>query len=437
MAEQSTRKLSRATIEGPRFVVVYPPAGVPTRHVVTLGEITMGRAPTCDVVIEHDTISRRHAKLHVEVDRVFVEDLESANGTSLRGQPIAPGTRVLVPLGAMMSLGDVIVLLRAGPDDAPESEDAGPMEACDRVIDLVAPTPLPVLILGETGAGKEVVAERIVAKSTRAKQPFVRVNCAALSETLVESELFGHEKGAFTGADRAKQGLLEAADGGTMLLDEVAELPLAAQAKLLRVLESGETARVGSVTTKRVDVRFIAATNRDLADMVDRGAFREDLLYRLDGVTIRVAPLRERPKEILPLARALLASACETMNRKPPALAEDAATLLSSYDWPGNIRELRRVMERVAALFHGATVRGADLTSLLASGASKSARPPPASSMPEAVKLEVDAIERARIEDALRRAAGNQTKAAKLLGISRRTLVDRLERFGMPRPRKT
>jgi transcriptional regulator with GAF, ATPase, and Fis domain len=360
--------------------------------------------------------------------------LGSANGTSVAGVGI--GERTAVPLGTMFALGDVVAVVRSGDERGAQKHIENDVKATDHVIDLVAPTLLPILILGETGVGKEVLAERIVKKSTRASAPFVRINCAALTETLFESELFGHERGAFTSAERAKQGLLEAADGGTVLLDEVGELVPAAQAKLLRVLESGEMTRVGSVTSKRVDVRVIAATNRDLAEMVDDGTFRADLLFRLDGVTIRLPPLRERSADIPDLARLLLKNACATSNRKPPELDADAMALLVRSEWPGNVRELRRVMERVAALVHGDVVHAKDLEPLIGARASRRERAS-ASSLPEEIKSEVQTIERARIEDALRRAAGNQTQAAKILGISRRTLIDRIERFGLPRPRKS
>ncbi len=430
-SDASTRKLQHGEA-GSRFLLVYPPAETPARHLLTIGRLVIGRAPTCDIVIDHETISRQHAALVVEAERVLASDLGSANGTSIGGVALSKEPVVLA-IGAMLMLGDVIGLLRTGPNE--EARDAPP-SAKTGEIDLVAKTHLPVLILGETGAGKEVVAERLVSRSTRKDAPFVRINCAALTEALFESELFGHERGAFTSADRAKQGLLESADGGTVLLDEIGDLPLPAQAKLLRVLESGEIARVGSVAAKRVDVRFLAATNRDLAAMVEAGTFRSDLLYRLDGITIRVPPLRERISELRTLAHTLLDSACRTTGRSVPTLASDALALLERHDWPGNIRELRRVMERVAALVQGDTVREVDLRPLLTSAVANPARPSGAS-LREEVKTEVESIERSRIEDALRRSAGNQTQAAKLLGISRRTLIDRIDRFGLPRPRRS
>jgi len=430
-----TRKLQHGE-SGARFLVVFAPQQVPARHLLAIGKLVIGRAATCDIVVEHETISRQHAALHVTASGVEIEDLGSANGTSVAGNVVAKGTKVLVPLGTMIALGEVVALLRSGPNEDDDVESSRPGE-----IERVAATHLPVLIMGETGAGKEVVAETIVAKSPRKDAPFVRINCAALTETLFESEVFGHERGAFTSAERAKPGLLETADGGTVLLDEVGELPLAAQAKLLRVLESGEVTRVGAVASKRVNVRFLAATNRDLAAMVEMGTFRADLLYRLDGITVRVAPLRERTAEIPTLARQLLEAGCKVSGRKPPVLGDEAIARLVEYEWPGNVRELRRVMERVAALVPGATVDRSDLEPLLISAMRMSRPPPPpstpsTSSLRDEVKSEVESIERARIEDALRRAAGNQTQAAKLLGISRRTLIDRIERFGLPRPRR-
>jgi two-component system response regulator AtoC len=432
VTDRSTKKLTPGVGSGPRFLFVYGPAGM-TRHVLAVGRLVLGRSDACDIVIEHETVSRQHAALEVDKDGIFVEDLGSANGTSIGGVPIAKKT-ALAP-GAMFALGDVVAVVRSVEGARAGATAEAGVQATDRVIELVAPTPLPVLILGETGVGKEVLAERIVRQSNRRNGPFVRVNCAALTETLFESELFGHERGAFTSADRAKQGLLEAADGGTLLLDEVGELLPAAQAKLLRVLESGEVTRVGAVTPKRVDVRIIAATNRDLAAMVEEGFFRADLLFRLDGVTIRLPPLRERSAEIPTLARTLLEAACATAGRSTPALSDGAMRVLASHDWPGNVRELRRVMERVAALVPGDVARAEDLEPLLTVAAQKRDRTP--STLPQEIKSEVASIERARIEEALRRAAGNQTQAAKLLGISRRTLIDRIERFGLPRPRKT
>jgi transcriptional regulator with PAS, ATPase and Fis domain len=284
----------------------------------------------------------------------------------------------------------------------------------------------------------------------------VRINCAALAETLLESELFGHERGAFTGAVKAKTGLLEAGNGGTVLLDEVGEMPLTTQAKLLRVLESREVMRVGSIETRAIDVRLVAATNRDLPSLVAAGGFRSDLYFRLNGITIRIPPLRERRDEILPLARTFLAAAALG---RPIAFTPAALTKLEAYVWPGNVRELRNVVERAVVLSGGASAIDAHHLAVeamffmpsgqpaqptpqtpLARMSAPTEPPPamfaPAPGAPGDLRADVEDFERKRIEQALAEAHGNQTRAAELLGISRRTLVSRLDAFGMPRPRK-
>lgn len=314
------------------------------------------------------------------------------------------------------------------------------------VLAQVAPTNLPVLVLGETGSGKEGAAEWLHAKSGRPASRMVRLNCASLSESVLESELFGHERGAFTGAAATHEGLFEAADGGTLLLDEIGELGLRAQAKLLRVLETGEIVRVGSTRARRVDVRIVAATHRDLAVMVQRGEFREDLYYRLSGVTVTLPPLRERPSEIVPLALLFLARAARTMNRSSWMLHADAAAALLEHSWPGNVRELRNVITRAAAMCNDTTLRREHLVfgpkALPQLVALPHAETPSAPSIePDAeptmdVRCEVRAFERERIIAALRRTGGNQTEAAKLLGVSRRTLTNKLNAHGLPRPRK-
>jgi two-component system response regulator AtoC len=287
-----------------------------------------------------------------------------------------------------------------------------------------------VLVLGETGVGKDVMARAIHAASPRRAQPFQRVDCAALTEALAESELFGHERGAFTGALTAKPGLIESAEGGTVFLDEVGELPPRLQAKLLHVLESKQSTRVGAIKGRGVDVRFIAATNRDLEDDVARGLFRKDLYYRINGFLLSIPPLRERPGEILPLARAMLREACRQLGRdRVPAFAAASVQLLEGHDWPGNVRELRNVIERSLLLCDGDRIVPEhlpfedDLADTLESPAAVDA-----SEMPNE--------QRRRIVEALAACGGNQVRAAKMLGIARSTLVVRLDAFGITRPRK-
>jgi two-component system response regulator AtoC len=306
-------------------------------------------------------------------------------------------------------------------------------------------SPLNALIMGETGVGKEVIAERIHASSPRKDHPLVKLNCAALSETLLESELFGHERGAFTGATQTKRGLLETANGGTVLLDEVGELPLGMQAKLLRVVEERRVLRVGGLESRPIDVRFLAATNRDLEKESETGAFRQDLYFRLCGVTVQIPPLRERTSEIEPLARMF---ASEGEERGAADFSEEALELLRRYAWPGNIRELRNVVLRAVMLSDGGRILPehlpvekmcARMAPVVATGPTIAPpAPPTAMSLPAGGTLRagVEDYEKQRVVEALEQAKGNQTQAAKILGISRGTLVARLEQFDLPRPRK-
>jgi DNA-binding NtrC family response regulator len=336
-----------------------------------------------------------------------------------------------------------------GPGDMLVVDPA--MQRLHKLVERVAAGTISVLILGETGAGKEVLAERVHRLSPRAGKPFLGLSCAALAETLLESELFGHEKGAFTGAVAAKPGLLESAEGGTVFLDEVGEMPAATQAKLLRVIETRQVLRVGGLKPRPIDVRFVAATNRDLEAEIARGGFRRDLYFRLNGISLVIPPLRARIGEIEGLARLFLDRAAAQMGRSPaPDLAPEVLALLRAYSWPGNIRELRNVMERAALLCPGPAITAEHLPMekmrttvasveepippppALLRAAPRSAGPEP----PGGVRAELDALERRRILDALAACAGNQTKAARMLGMSRRTLLHRLDSYGVARPRK-
>jgi len=301
-------------------------------------------------------------------------------------------------------------------------------EGMRRVIgqaNLVAPTDATVLITGESGTGKERIAELIHSRSARRDGPFVRVNCAAIPENLVESELFGHVKGAFTGADAARTGRFESAAGGTILLDEVGELPLEIQPKLLRVLEDGSFERVGESVSRSADARVIAATNRDLEREVAARRFREDLFFRLNVFRIHVPPLRERREEIAPLARAFVARRVRGRTRLSPA----ALRSLEVHDWPGNVRELANVIERAGILAAGGIILPEHLPDAIRARGTAAAKDVPATSGAEEV-VTVEEAERRAIRDALARTGGNRTKAAKLLGISRRTLLYRLKQYG-------
>jgi transcriptional regulator with PAS, ATPase and Fis domain len=306
----------------------------------------------------------------------------------------------------------------------------------DRLVERVASSTISVLITGETGVGKEVLAERLHTLSPRASRPFVQLHCAALPETLLESELFGHEKGAFTGADKAKPGLLETANGGTVFLDEIGELPASTQVKLLRVIETRRVLPVGALAARPIDVRFLAATHRDLEAEIVRGAFRQDLYFRLNGVALAIPPLRQRVAEIAPLARAFLRQAAERGDRLPPALSDKALALLEAYAWPGNIRELRNVIERAALLCTGPSIEVDHLPVETMRTRRAPVEPAPVTpAVPADDDFDVDP-ERRKIREALAVTGGNQTEAAKLVGVSRRTLINRMISFDLPRPRK-
>ncbi len=301
-------------------------------------------------------------------------------------------------------------------------------------LERVAPSMATVLLLGETGTGKEVIARAIHLQSARREQPFIAVNCAVLKGELLESELFGHEKGAFTGADRARPGRVEAARGGTLFLDEIAELPPPLQAKLLRLLQEKEYERLGSDRTQRADVRLVAATNRDLAAAIHAGSFREDLYYRLKVVTIRVPPLRERPSDILPLAEWLLDKHAAESASTPPRLSAEVKQTLLRYAWPGNVRELSNVMERCVLLACD-TVGLCDLPEeLTANGA---ATPGPVAEVEDLFALGYgDAVTAARrliVSRALEKAGGHQTRAAERLGVTQPYLSRLVKQLGIRR----
>jgi len=286
--------------------------------------------------------------------------------------------------------------------------DSPPMREIFRLIDRVAPTDKAVLIQGNSGTGKELVARSIHDNSLRADKPFVTINCAALPENLVESELFGHKKGAFTGATTDNSGLFEVADGGTMFIDELGELPRALQPKLLRVLENGSLRRVGSHKERRVDVRIVAATNRDLAADVREGAFREDLYYRLNVMSLELPPLRERGNDINLLIDHLLGPEWE--------IEVPARAVLLSYAWPGNVRQLMNTLDRATVLADDQMITVDDLPSEIVDG-EPFAVPAIAHESPR-----LDEIERAHIVEVLERESGNKARAARALGIHRRKL---------------
>jgi len=397
--------------------------------------------------------------------------------------------------------------LIVAPPESGAQAGRSPMERLQKLVERVAPSDISIVVHGETGVGKEVMARELHRLSPRAGKPFVGLNCAALTETLLESELFGHERGSFSGAVATKPGLFEVADKGTVFLDEIGETSPAIQAKLLRVLEERTVLRVGGLHPRPIDVRFLSASHKDLEDEVAAGRFRQDLYFRLNGITLEIPPLRERTSEIEGLCANFIADSCRRSRRSDvPTLSREAIQLLKTYAWPGNIRELRNVIERAVLLCSGPRITAEHLPAermLRARAPTLSPAPtrpsasmgsPPAPSvaplptrpaharplgsagfadddpgvntrpamprmpgaaalrapqddlsMPtgplrradvESLKGAVSDLERERITEALRACGGNQTKAAEMLGISRRTLLNRLDQFNMPRPRK-
>jgi two-component system, NtrC family, response regulator AtoC len=324
------------------------------------------------------------------------------------------------------------------------------MQAIFAVIDKVADTPSTVLITGESGTGKELVAKALHEESSREGGPFIKINCAAIPKTLMESELFGYEKGAFTGATSSKPGRFELADGGTLFLDEIGEIPVEMQVKLLRAIQESEFERVGGLKTIKVDVRLITATNRDLEQEISRGNFREDLFYRLNVVPLQIPPLRKRTGDIPLLVQHIIKKFNERLRKSITGVSDEALAALESHSWPGNIRELENVLERTILFCKGDRIERSDLQ-LAASAnapASQSGALDPASigapldddidehaeisgSLKEVVRAETARVERELIVKALDETGGNVTQAARLLKISRKSLQMKMKEFGL------
>nr|WP_145545952.1 sigma-54 dependent transcriptional regulator [Variovorax boronicumulans] len=339
-------------------------------------------------------------------------------------------------LARALRSADALPAVPTAPPDGEEDELVGPSEAMREVhkrIGLAAASAAPVLVLGETGSGKEMVARALHRHSDRAGGPFVAINCAAIPKELLESELFGHVRGAFTGATADRPGCFRAADGGVLLLDEIGDMAAGVQAKILRVLQEGEVTPLGGHRAHKVDVRVVAATHRDLAQAVREGSFREDLFYRLDVLTVRLPPLRERLADIIPLAEHFLRrAAARQEGGAPKALSASAAQALVRQRWPGNVRELRNLMERCQALVRHRVLDAADLGfdgAVPMAAVSGAALPADwlQASLPEAVER----LERQLIVHALARSQGNRAEAARALGIHRQLLYRKMAQYGL------
>jgi two-component system response regulator AtoC len=430
VSDATTKLLSGQSDGAPSLLVITSEA--PTVVPIADGkEIRIGRGSNADIVIDDSSLSRLHAVFRMHDGVLEVEDLDSSNGTTLRGARAKPGVPIVLAIGDTVHLGAVLVVVqvRSGSvaDRLRPSASAG---TGNELVGRVAASTISVLLLGETGVGKEVMAERLHALSPRKERPLVKLNCAALMASVLESELFGHEKGAFTGAVKDKPGLVESADGGTLFLDEIGEADLSIQTKLLRVLESRETQRIGALRPRIVDVRFIAATNRVPAEQIARGTLRADLYYRLAGFTITIPPLRDRMHELPALATELLARH-GAFTLEPKALAR-----LHHHAWPGNVRELRNVLDRAVVLTDSPRITAQVIeTALAAEPLAHVATPAPAApAVPPAPSVEDP--ERARILGVLEQCGGNQSVAAEKLGMSRRALVYRLQAWGLTKYRR-
>jgi DNA-binding NtrC family response regulator len=401
---------------------------------------TVGRHPTNDLVLDDPRVSGVHLELQRVGDRVRVRDAGSTNGTWIGPHRI---TEIELAPGAEVTVGGTLLKFDvdsgASPQVVPASESFGQLVGRSTVmrelfalLERVAPKNLSVLVVGETGTGKEGVARAIHDRSQRASKPFVVIDASTLPETLAESLLFGHEKGAFTGAERRAVGLFEAANGGTVFLDEIGELPISLQAKFLRVLEQRVITRVGSHETLPIDVRVVAATHRDLRHEIDSGHFREDLYYRLAQIRVGMPPLRDRLEDIPVLCQKLLADCGE--GDESTAIDDAALAQLAAQPWPGNVRELRNVLARATALCTGAVIQRADVAGegygfrgtreersvLDLSGTFATAK-----------ERAIERFESAYLAALVRRCHGNLSRAAREADVARNHLRDLLKRRGL------
>ena len=396
----------------------------------------IGTHPSNDITLDDPAVSRFHCRLVPDRDGWRVEDSGSLNGTRLQGLQIHSA---VLPPEARLSIGNSTIAILGGPKVnektlVPMMPSFGALTGTGRamrklfaLLEKVAASEINCFIHGESGTGKELVATEIVQRGVRADKPFVVVDCGAISPTLVESELFGHVRGAFTGADRDRIGAFEAADGGTVFLDEIGELPLEVQPKLLRALEQREIRRVGETKTRKVNVRVISATNRDLEREVNKGSFRGDLYFRIAVITVRVPPLRERTEDLPHLIRAFLAQLDASGHESlfgPEVLAE-----LAKHEWPGNVRELRNYVERSIVL------QTARLSFAPPQGTSNAASVGSAVvdvNIPYKVAKEalIDGFERAYVRAVIAACNGNMTKAARMAGIDRMYLHRLVQKHG-------
>ena len=427
-------------------------------------EVKIGRGHEADLQLPDPSVSRLHAKVFRVGLQYFLADLRSRNGTHTDGKRI---TQLALEDGRMFQVGPFRIHFHrpvpgfptgeeptvppgtaAAPPDPVEAEPVrapkrmeGPTATGEAPFGLiggsahvrklvatirrVAASDVPVLIEGETGSGKELVARGIHDASARRERPFIVVNCGAISPDLIESELFGHEKGAFTGATAPRKGAFELANSGTIFLDEIGELPLSLQPKLLRALEQKEVKRVGGNDLLLADVRILAATNRNLREEIARKAFREDLYFRIGAITVPIPPLRDRREDVAPIALHFLSAMGTTTSRPVPGLSPAGLDALISHDWPGNVRELRNAIQRAVVMAEHGELTGTDFSFL------RPAAKPGAESETASGLSRWEQAERTNILAELARQTGNKTKTARELGIAKSTLFEKLKKYGI------
>ena len=410
-------------------LVITSPNGPERSLVLGVSHVRIGASSSNDVVIEDAHASRFHCELRKTDEGWLLRDLGSLNGTRVGDVAIKEG---LLHSGATISVGETRIRFLAD-EGKPEEVVQSPhhhfgdvvgrstrMREVFAVLERISATDLTVLIGGETGSGKDVMARAIHANSARAKKPFVVFDCAAVAPNLIESELFGHVKGAFTGANENRDGAFVRADGGTLFLDEIGELAIDLQPKLLRALEQRTVRPVGGGKEVSIDVRIIAATHRNLEEAVKGGTLRQDLFFRLSVVTVQVPPLRQRVEDLPMIIEKLLVS-----GGKAVGLAPETMTILEKYDWPGNVRELRNVIESASAVCDGEQIEPKHLIFF-----KPRRRDPTVEKLPLAGKT-LETIERAAIAQTLEQCGGNKTKAARALGISPSTLYEKVKKYSL------
>jgi transcriptional regulator with PAS, ATPase and Fis domain len=433
-----TRKISsdKTSARGQALLVVIegPDKGTSLR---VAGTVAIGSRKGSELCLEDATVSREHAEVTVTAEGYLLQDLGSTNGTFLNGVRI---DRAYLRDGAILTMGKCRI--RFQQDEAGKLLSTGAkqgfgqnfgemvavsesMQRAFTLLEGLAASDVTVLVEGETGTGKELAARAVHDRSPRAKGPFVIFDCSTIPQDLMESELFGYVKGAFTGADISRPGAVEDAGGGTLFLDEIGELPLNLQPKLLRLLDRREYKRLGTSQHQEVDIRFVAATNRDLESLVREGTFRQDLFYRVSAARAVLPPLRERPEDIPVLIRTFLDRVAE---RRGSSITLKKAGLkkLQKHDWPGNVRELKNVLETAAALAQSDTIDAADLNLSTGSGGGSGGAGGGSGSPGSLADAEALAV-----KDALARAGGNKRQAARLLGIAPSTLYAKMKKMGI------